>query len=81
MTELYENRLITSKDVQEMKRMNRGLMSRLMFIQCGKEADTVTKTVEITRRHGFNEDSKMLTGGVVCMGHMYVCMSVCSPAS
>ena len=75
LIELYENELITSEDVQEMKGMKGYLMARLVFIQCGKEADTVTKTAEITRRHGFNKDTKMLTGRVVCMGtYMCACM-------
>ena len=81
LTELYENGLITSEDVHEMKRIKGNLMIRLVFIQCGKEADTVTKTVGITRRHGFNEDSKMLTGRVMCMGTcMCACLCVVQPA-
>ena len=81
LTELYQNELITSEDVQEMKGMKGDLMGRLVFIQCGKEADTVTKTAEITRRHGFKEDSKMLTGRVVCMGTcMCACLCVVQPA-
>ena len=83
LTELYKNELITSEDVQEMKRMKGDLIARLVFIQCGKEADTVTKTAEITRRHGFIEDmySKMLTGRVMCMGTcMCTCLCVVQPA-
>ena len=81
LTELYENELITFGDVLEMKGMKEDLMTRLVFIQCGKEADTVTKTAEITRRHYFNEDSKVLTGGVVCMGTcMCACLCVVQPA-
>ena len=80
LTELYENGLITSEDVQEMKRMKGYLMARLVFIQCGKEADTLTKTADITRRHYFNEDSKMLTGGVMCMDTcMCACLCVVQP--
>ena len=81
LTELYENGLITSEDVQEIKRMEGDLINRLVFIQCGKEADTVTKTTEITRRHGFNEDSKMLTGRVMCMDTCTcACLCVVQPA-
>ena len=81
LTELYENGLTTSEDVQEMKRMKGNLMTRLVFIQCGKEADTVTKTAEITRRHDFSEDSKMLTGRVMCMGTCTcACLCVVQPA-
>ena len=78
---MYENGLITIEDVQEMKRMKGDLMTRLMFIQCGKEADTVTKTAAVTRRHIFNEDGNMLTGRVVCMGTcMCTCLCVVQPA-
>ena len=62
LSELYENELITSEDVQEMKRMKGGLMARLMSIQCSKEADIIPKTAEIIRRHDFTEESKILTG-------------------
>ena len=65
LSELYENKLISSEDVQETKRMKGDLMARLVSNQCGKGADFITKTAEIIRRHDFNEDSKILTGRVV----------------
>ena len=62
LSELYENKLITSEDVQEMKRMEGDLMTIVVSIQCGKEADIITKTAEIIRKHDFTEESKILTG-------------------
>ena len=62
LSELYENELISSEGVQQMKKMRRDLMTRLLLIQCSKEADIITKTAEIIRRHDFTEASKILTG-------------------
>ena len=76
LSKLYENGLITREDVQEMKRMKGDLKTRLVFIERGKKADTVTKTVEITERRDLNEGSKMLTGGAVYMGTC-ICACLC----
>ena len=62
LSELYENEVINSEDVQKMKGMKGDVPCRLVFIQYCKEVGVFNKTVQIMKKHGFTEESRMISG-------------------
>ena len=72
LSEMYDGKLVTSKDVQEIEKMEEDLMTRLVCIQYMKEIDNIKRVAEIMCRNGYNQESEMLTGRLLCM-----CEHVC----
>ena len=80
LSDMYDGDLLTSEDVQEMKKMEGDLMTRLVFIQCMKEIDNIKRAAEIMSRHGYNQESEMLTGrllSIFCVCVQWLCVHVC----
>ena len=78
LSDMYDGDLLTSEDVQEMKKMEGDLMTRLVSIQCMKEIDNIKRAAEIMSMHGYDQESEMLTGRLLCVcGGGGVCVCVC----
>ena len=57
LAELHQANLITSEECEEL------YSSRdVVYVQRDKSPEVLTKTADILQRHGFEEDSKLLTG-------------------
>ena len=88
LSELYERRVITSKDIHCMKEMKGDLMLRLIMIQSDKESNVVTETLVTMRRHsssGSDEtivypsesDSLFYLFLCICTVCAFVCLCMC----
>ena len=57
LTELVQADLITSKECRRLIDP-----SHVVKVQSGKSPEVLTKTADVLRRHGFEEESKLLSG-------------------
>jgi hypothetical protein len=60
LSELYQNKLITREEVQEMMRSDLPLLKRLTLIQCHKCVDVVSQTAGIMSKYGIRLIGKQL---------------------
>ena len=61
LSTLYQEELVTEEEVEELKPPVRP-WSQLVFIQCTKPPDVVTRTAELLAEVGCNEQANLLRG-------------------
>ena len=61
LAELQQADLITSEECEGLSYPN-----HVVRVQSGKSPETLTKTANVLRKHGFAEESKLLAGNRYC---------------
>ena len=62
LLELYQEKLVTEDEVKRMKGEDRPLSYRVVYVQCTKPPEVVTKTTKVLDKNGHNEAASLLRG-------------------
>ena len=71
LAELRQADLITSEEYEELR-----YSSDVVRLQMGKSPEVMAKTADVLRRHGFEEESKLLAGKQSRPSSIYLCYVV-----
>ena len=62
LVEHCEMGILNHEEIEEMKKMERRLLDRLVVIHCSKDSDIITKSAEVVTKHGGTDHGKLLLG-------------------
>ena len=62
LSELYQEKLMTEDDVKRTKGEGGDLFDRVVFIQCTKPPNVMTRTADVLDKYGYNEEARQLRG-------------------
>ena len=62
LLELYLEKLVTEDEVKGMKGNERCLSDRIVFVNCTKYPDVVTRTASVLDKYGHTEEARQLRG-------------------
>ena len=60
--ELYQEELVIEDEVKRMKEEGGDLSDRLVFVQCTKPPEVVTKSASVLDKYEHNEEARKLRG-------------------
>ena len=62
LSTLYQQKMLTEQEMEELKQADRDLWDHLVVIQCTKPPDVVKRTAELLAEVGRDEEGKQLKG-------------------
>ena len=62
LSELYQEKLVTEDEVKRMKGERKDLSSTVVFVQCTKPPEVVTRTAILLDKYGHNGAASLLRG-------------------
>ena len=62
LSELYQEKLVTEDEVKRMKGESGPLSDRVVFVQCTKPPELVTRSIYFLGKYGYNEQARRLRG-------------------
>ena len=61
LSELYQEKLVTENEVERMKR-GQELTYRVVYVQCTKPTEVVTRTTDLLDKYGYKMQASLLRG-------------------
>ena len=62
LSELYQEKLVTEDEVERMKGEGGNLSYRVVYVQCTKPTEVVTRTTDLLDKYGYNGGARKLRG-------------------